>query len=266
MHKNLMRIFFIALGMVFLSAWNSNAEESLLTGEIQTGYIPVFIAQSDFQDNGFYFSDDLDDDEVQYHLADPLRPFNVAMYHFNDKLYFWVLKPVAQGWRAAVPEPARKGVRNFFHNLGFPIRFANSLLQLKPDKAAAELGSFLLNSTFGVFGFGNLAKKFYNLDPDAEDLGQTFGHYGIGHGFYLVLPIFGPSSLRDGVGRAGDYFINPLSYIDPWELKAGVRATDSVNSTSFRIGDYEAIKNAALDPYEAIKSGYIQRRQESVNR
>ncbi|MFO8084239.1 MAG: VacJ family lipoprotein [Desulfobacterales bacterium] len=258
-------IFFTFLLAAVLTSQSFAGEPNFLTESHDPGFSSV-IAQSDFSDDDFYFPDDLAEEETQYHLADPLRPFNVAMFHFNDKLYFWLLKPVAQGWRTVVPEIARKGIRNFFNNLGFPIRFVNSLLQLKPDKAAGELGSFLLNSTFGALGFANLSKKFYGFDPDAEDLGQTFGRYGIGHGFYLVLPVFGPSSLRDGIGIAGDSFLDPVFYVDPWELRAGAGATDTVNRTSFRIGDYEAFKDAALEPYDAMKSGYLQRRLESVNK
>jgi phospholipid-binding lipoprotein MlaA len=225
-------------------------------------------AQSDdFFDDDFYFPEDLlMEEEAPYYVADPLRPVNVAMFHFNDRLYFWVFKPAAQGWKKIVPETARTGIDNFFYNLGFPIRFVNSILQLNCRNATAELGRFFLNTIFGVGGFGNPAKNFDELNPAPEDLGLTLGRYRIGHGIYLVLPFFGPSSLRDGVGLVGDSFLNPLFYVDPVELTAGLKATDAVNRTSFRIGDYEALKDAALVPYDAMKSGYLQRRFQRVNK
>ncbi len=218
------------------------------------------------EEDDFFFPDDLDDEQERFQIADPLRPFNVAMYHFNDKLYFWALKPAARGWRAVAPETARTGLNNFFTNLAMPVRFVNALLQFKGQKAVAELGSFMLNTTFGVLGFGNPAKNFENLNPDPEDLGQTFGTYGIDHGFYLVLPVLGPSSARDAVGTAGDFFLDPVSYLDPWELRFGMRGSEVVNRTSFRIGDYESLKEAAINPYEAIKSAYVQRRTRSLER
>ncbi|MEN8212411.1 MAG: MlaA family lipoprotein, partial [Thermodesulfobacteriota bacterium] len=90
--------------------------------------------------------------------------------------------------------------------------------------------------------------------------------YSIGNGFYLVLPIFGPSSLRDTLGLAGDYFLTPVNYVDPWELNLGIKSYDSINSLSFRLGDYEALKKAAFDPYIALKDAYIQNRNEKIRK
>ncbi len=265
-HKINSPIFFILpLMFILFSTQYAAGKDAYPDSHLSNNGFQFLLAQSDDMDDDFYFPDDLKDEEPAYNIADPLRPFNVAMFHFNDKLYFWVLKPAARGWRTVVPETARKGVKNFFYNLGFPIRFVNSILQLKGEKATGEVGRFFLNTMFGVLGFGNPAKNFDELNPDAEDLGQTFGHYGIGHGFYLVLPFWGPSSFRDGVGSAGDNFLDPVSYVDPWELRAGTTAVDTVNKTSFRIGDYEAFKDAALAPYDAMKSAYLQRRLKSVN-
>jgi phospholipid-binding lipoprotein MlaA len=268
MHNKFKSALFFILPFLFVlfSTHNAAAVQDLYQDNHFSNHgFQFLLAESDVFDDDFYFPDDLMDEEPEYHIADPLRPFNVAMFHFNDKLYFWVLKPVARGWRAVVPQTARTGISNFFYNLGFPIRFVSSVLQLKGDKATGELGRFFLNSTFGVLGFGNPAKNFKELNPEAEDLGQTFGRYGVGHGFYLVLPVFGPSSLRDTVGRVGDSFLNPVIYLDSNEVIAGIKTMDIVNRTSFRIGDYEALKAAALEPYEAMKSGYLQRRLKSVN-
>jgi phospholipid-binding lipoprotein MlaA len=265
-HKIKTSIFYI-LPLVFIlfSFQYASGEDTYPDGHLSNNGFQFLLAQSDVMDDEFYFPDDLMYEETTHHVADPLRPFNVAMFHFNDRLYFWVLKPAAQGWRVIVPETARIGISNFFYNLGFPIRFVNSILQLKGEKATGEVGRFFLNTIFGVLGFGNPAKNFDELNPDPEDLGQTFGHYGVGHGFFLVLPFWGPSSLRDGVGFAGDQFLDPVSYVDPWELRAGATATDTVNKTSFRIGDYEAFKDAALEPYDAMKSAFLERRFKSVN-
>lgn len=224
------------------------------------------------QEEEALFEDDLDewDDEEAAEdialVADPLEWFNRAMFHFTDKLYFWILKPVALGYSAVTPQKMRIGVDNFFTNLGAPIRLTNCILQGKTEAAEAELAKFLYNSTIGVLGFGNPAKKHPKLNPDPEDFGQTLASYGIGNGFYIFWPIIGPSTLRDSFGRAGDYFLSPPNYIDPTELSIAIDAYDRVNTISLRIGDYETLKKGALDPYEALRNGYIQLRQGHIRK
>jgi phospholipid-binding lipoprotein MlaA len=188
------------------------------------------------------------------------------MYVVNDNLYYYVLKPVATGYKTVMPTPARKGIRNFFHNLMFPIRFVNNLLQWKLEQASDEFGIFLVNSTAGILGFNQVAQKYLDMHTQKEDLGQTLGTYGIKEGFYLVLPVLGPSTLRDAIGMAGDYFVlDPIDYVSPWELELGLDVLDIINRTSFRIGDYESMKKAALDPYAAIRDAYIQNRRMQVS-
>ncbi|MCP3944468.1 MAG: VacJ family lipoprotein [Desulfobacteraceae bacterium] len=199
-------------------------------------------------------------------VADPLYYFNYAMYSFNDFFYFYALKPVAQGYKFIAPTVLRRGVNNCFHNLLFPVRFINNILQGKLQAASDEIGVFLVNSTVGVLGFNQFAQKHLDLKTSDEDLGQTLGSYSIGDGFYLVLPILGPSTLRDALGRAGDFFLTPVNYVEPWEANLGINAYDKVNRTSFRIGDYEALKNASLDPYVAIRNAYIQNRRSEIGR
>lgn len=210
------------------------------------------------------------EDEEEYaadgpSIADPIEPWNKAMHHFNDRLYFWVLKPVATGYKTVTPNLAREGVRNFFTNLATPVRFLGCLLQGKSERAGVELGRFMVNTTFGVLGFGNPASLEPTLQvPPEEDVGQAFGSWGIGNGFYIVWPILGPSTLRDSAASFGEGFLSPLNYVDPTSAAIGARAFDQVNATSFRLGDYEKIKSAALDPYVAIRNGYIQRRNRQL--
>lgn len=201
----------------------------------------------------------------QVTIADPWEPFNRSMFNFNDRLYFGVLKPVAEAYRAVVPEPSRVSVGNFFSNLRSPIRFINCLLQANVIGAATELFRFMLNSTIGLAGLLDPAGgEEIGLLRQDEDLGQTLGFYGIGHGFYIVWPILGPSSPRDTVGMAGDYFSNLISYLDPWYAWLTVRVYQAMNDTSLAIGNYEAIKEAAIDPYLAVRDAYIQYRQKKV--
>ncbi|MFZ7125935.1 MAG: VacJ family lipoprotein [Desulfobacterales bacterium] len=199
-------------------------------------------------------------------VADPIKPWNQAMFHINDKLYFWLLKPVARGYRYVVPMPVRRGVNHFFGNLTAPVRVVNSVLQGKPNRASIEVGRFFINVIEGGFGFIDAASHYTELDSSPEDFGQTLGHYGIGNAFYIVWPLLGPSTLRDTVGYAGDFFLDPLRYLDPLEARLGVRAFERVNAVSLRIGDYEALKEAALSPYEALKDAYIQNRHQLVRK
>ncbi len=203
--------------------------------------------------------------EERVEIADPIEPVNRVMHEFNDKLYFWALKPIAQGYKVVVPEPARIGVKNFFFNLSFPVRFLSCLLQADLGGAGSELGRFGINTIWGVGGFLDpSSNKELDLQKQDTDLGQTLGVYGVGHGFYIVWPVLGPSSLRDSVDIAGEYFLYPPSYIYPWYMGIGIRPVEIVNSTSLRIGDYESLKEAAIDPYVAVRDAYIQYRLKKV--
>jgi phospholipid-binding lipoprotein MlaA len=197
-------------------------------------------------------------------IADPLYPWNKTMYHFNDKFYFWLMKPLARGYSAVVPEDIRLSVSKFFDNITTPIRFVSNLLQLKVKDAGNELFRFLYNSTAGVCGLADAAKMDFDIRKKDEDLGQTLGSYGIGHGIYLIWPFLGPSSLRDTVGRVGDRFLTPINYINPTETAVGITVYDRVNETSFRIGDYEDLKKSAIDPYVSIRDAYVQHRKKKV--
>ncbi|RPI35238.1 MAG: VacJ family lipoprotein, partial [Nitrospiraceae bacterium] len=174
-----------------------------------------------------------------------------------------LLKPVAQGYSAIVPEWGRVRVKNIFHNITMPVRFVNNLLQLKIDEAGTEVIRFVLNTTAGALGMFDVAKNI-DLKAHDEDLGQTFGSYGFGDGFYIVWPLLGPSSLRDTAGLVGDYFLDPVSYITPTASSIGVRSVDVTNRTSLHIGDYEDLKESALDPYIAFRSAYFEYRENKI--
>jgi phospholipid-binding lipoprotein MlaA len=217
-------------------------------------------------DENLDYADDVFKEE-RVEIADPLEPFNRAMYHFNDKLYFWMLKPVAQGYNKVVPESARVSVRNFFSNLGFPIRFLSCLLQADFSGAATEAGRFSVNTIWGIGGLMDpAASKELDLQKQDTDFGLTLASYGVGHGFYIVWPVWGPSSPRDSVEIVGEYFLYPVSYINPWYYWLGVRSWEEVNDTSLRIGDYESLKDSAIDPYVSMRDAYIQYRLKKVKR
>lgn len=212
--------------------------------------------------------EDLDylEDEMEDEIPDPLEPFNRAMFTVNDKLYFWVLKPVAKGYSTVVPEPIRLSVRNFFNNVATPIRLVNSLLQFKMKSASNELVRFGINSTFGILGLYDVAKDEMGINMQDEDFGQTLGVWGAGPVFYLYWPVLGPSNVRDSLGFVGDYFLDPVNYVNPMLDRYALKIGDTVNRTSLRIGDYEEIKKDAIDPYSAFKDIYYQYRKSKIER
>lgn len=200
-------------------------------------------------------------------IADPLEPWNRAMYHVNDKFYFWLLKPTAKAYKHAVPEDFRRLFGNFYLNVKAPVRIANNLLQGKLRYAGLELARFLVNSTVGVGGLRDCATECFGIDGRDADFGQTLGKYGVGFGFYVVWPLLGPSSPRDTVGWVGDRALTPTTYVSTeWfsPESVGLYAHQTVNSTSFRLGDYETIKEAAIDPYIAMRDVYVQYRKKLI--
>ncbi|MEI9476294.1 MAG: VacJ family lipoprotein [Deltaproteobacteria bacterium] len=199
-------------------------------------------------------------------IADPLEPVNRAFFHFNDKLYSWVLKPVATGYKAVFSQELRVCFRNFFSNVATPVRVANSLLQGQFKGAGNEAARFGINTTLGFFGFFDQGKDKFDIDKQDRDLGQTLGIWGLGPTFYINWPILGPSSLRDTAGFVGDHFLDPQTYLLTWPVSIGVTSFETVNATSLRIGEYEAIKKAALDPYVSLRDGYHQYRENKIKK
>jgi len=281
-----LRVFVpVTMLFIFLAAGCANSSDSLsdvlpqTNSPYQTGLIasnteqlpakssgkPVDAIDDEYKEDQTldYATDTFKEERVE--IADPLEPFNRAMHQFNDKLYFWALKPIAQGYNKVVPEPVRIGVRNFFSNLRFPSRLFSCLLQTDFSGAATEAGRFTINTIWGIGGLLDPSSdKELDFRKQDTDLGQTLGVYGVGQGFYIIWPVLGPSSPRDSIDIAGDYFLYPVSYINPWFVWLGVRGYEEVNSTSLRIGDYESLKNAAIDPYVALRDAYIQYRMKKV--
>lgn len=221
--------------------------------------------QEDYQNDEDLNYDDEPFAEEYVTIADPIEPFNRAMHRFNDRLYFWLLRPVAQGYKAVVPEPARISVKNFYYHLLFPIRFVNCLLQADLTGAGSEAGRFAINTVWGIGGLLDpSSNQGIELPKQNTDFGQTLGMYGVGHGFYIVWPFLGPSSPRDSVDIAGEYVLDPLSYFTPWYTSLGKRPFKMINNASLSLGDYEAVIEAAIDPYIAIRNGYIQYRMKEV--
>jgi len=262
-------VFFL---IIFLSyspavAFNSEATLYLAQATQETAQGEVLDQASTDEDDEYNDDDDdeyADDEDVAL-IPDPWIQMNQGLLTFNDRLYFWLLKPVSRGYGFVIPQELRQGIVNAFYNIRFPVRFINCLLQGKVRKSGNEFGRFFINTTAGCLGLLNPAANYPHLQPSREDLGQTFAVWGFDNGAYIMLPFLGPSSLRDGLGRVGDTFLDPIWWIpvDIWTSVA-IRAGEAVNETSLRIGEYEALKEAALDPYVMIRNAYVQNRNKLI--
>ncbi|GFH63045.1 MAG: VacJ family membrane protein [Candidatus Desulfovibrio kirbyi] len=215
-------------------------------------------------------SDALDDYDTvpRPGVADPFEGWNRFWFRFNDIFYLYVAKPTYTSYSAIMPHQVRSGLKNFFHNLLFPVRFVNNLLQFRFMAAGAEFGRFIINTTT-TLGFANVAKDKKTVapvDPSGEDFGQTLGRWGIGHGFYIVWPLIGPSSARDTLGRAGDILVDPLFYVQPWELAAGTEFGLRFNDIDEVLPIYDDLKGAAVDPYISMREAYLNFRKIQVTR
>lgn len=213
-------------------------------------------------------SDDFFDDESVFEdeFYDPLEPMNRFFFEFNDKLYYWVLNPVNNVYSAVLPVDIRYSVGNFFNNIAAPIRFVNSLLQLKLTDAGVVFSRFLINSTLGVYGFGDPAWIEFGLEPRQEDFGQTLGYWGVGEGVYLCLPVLGPSTARDAVGFAADAYTHPMVYfVDDIWVSGGYYAVSRVNLLSLNPDVYEDLKKYALDPYVSMRQVYLDYRRQKID-
>lgn len=257
----------------YIYFYEDNLGKKYASNDIRSIKKGILVAQADTvtdtdvpDESEMYDDEDIMDDlgpvEPLKGIADPFEPINRFFFYFNDKLYFWFLKPASTGYKAIVPEPARIGVRNFFHNLGFPIRFVNCVFQGKFEGAGYEVGRFLINSTLGVAGFMDSASKHFDMPEYDEDFGQTLGTYGLGHGFFINCPFIGPSSARDIVGLTGDGFLYPVFYTDlETKYDIALEVYRKINKTSLTIGEYEDLKKAAIDPYIAVRDVYYQLRK-----
>jgi phospholipid-binding lipoprotein MlaA len=257
-HTKVLILIFIAIAGTICGCANSAQNAPSVQASDFTGG-----SGEEFDDEDF---DLLEEEyaEQTVEVPDPLEPFNRVMFNINDTLYFWVVKPVSEVYAGVVPEPARIGIYNFFGNLSTPARYINCLLQGKGEGADTELRRFAINTTCGILGFGDPALDQYGLGPVYEDLGQTLAVYGFGDGFYLVLPLFGPSNVRDSIGRLGDGFLNPVRYVEPTEASLGISAVRFTNSSSLHLGEYESFKSMTVEPYIAMRESYVQYRTKQI--
>jgi phospholipid-binding lipoprotein MlaA len=195
---------------------------------------------------------------------DPWEGFNETMFEFNRRLDRYVLKPVARAYSVVMPEPFQVLISNGFDNIAFVPRTINSLLQGKWGGAGRELSRFLINSTAGIGGLFDAA-KYWGIEKSREDFGQTLGVWGMSPGPYLILPFLEPLTVRDGIGKGVDSFMNPLSYFIPF-LWAGVgmRVGEIVNDRALNLELFQGFEESVVDLYSAVRHGYLRRREQLI--
>lgn len=197
------------------------------------------------------------------HPSDPLEPINRKIDVFNQNFDKFVAKPVAQGYRFVTPDPLDRGVTNFFNNLADIPSAANNLFQLKPIRAFTDIGRVCINTTIGLLGLFDVATDM-GIPSYKEDLGQTFGYWGVGDTPYLVIPFLGPSTLRDFIGSLGDFLLNPISYASEgvyWSLTA----LNVVDKRADLLEAGDVLDEAAVDRYSFLREFYLQKRDSAIN-
>ncbi|MFW5996951.1 MAG: VacJ family lipoprotein [Lentisphaeria bacterium] len=200
----------------------------------------------------------------QITVYDPLEPVNRVFFTFNDKLHFWLLKPTTKVYLKIVPATARQGIKNFFQNITTPVRTANALLQGELDSAITTGARFSVNSTAGVLGLMDPAAEKLELPLQKRDFGQTLGKYHIPYGIYLTWPILGPASIRSSAGKVGDYFLNPVSYMDG-DIRSVSNPVQRINDLSFELDKYDKLRKAP-DPYTRLRDSFLKNREKLIEK
>jgi phospholipid-binding lipoprotein MlaA len=202
-------------------------------------------------------------------LSDPFEPINTRVLKFNEKTDEIVVRPVVSTYAAVVPPPAREGLSRVFNNAAVIPRFANALFQFQITQAGTEAARFGINSTLGLAGWFDPAGEWFGLQEEDNDFGLTLAKYGIAPGPYVMLPILGPSSVRDVVGMVADGLMDPIDYVAPGSAvyyKYAARAVQTLNSRTENRGALEYLDLYAVDKYGAIQDAYFERRQKQITR
>jgi phospholipid-binding lipoprotein MlaA len=195
---------------------------------------------------------------------DPIEGFNRAMFAFNEGLDSAIVKPVATGYEAVLPAPVRTGVTNFFSNIEDVFIGVNNLLQGKVPEAVSDLGRVMINTTIGLLGIIDFASDA-GLEKHDEDFGQTFGRWGVGNGAYVVIPVFGPRTVRDTVGLVLDVAADPVANHNPERTRDLALVLRLVNDRANLLPADKVIDEAALDKYSYVRDGYLQRRRNLIH-
>ncbi len=268
-----MRNIILIISLVFIfnacSSKNDLEQKQVITNTTMTKTSQNSIQTED--DFGDEFEDEFEVEKEE--IFDPLSGYNRVMTSFNDTVYMNVLIPVSKGYSTVLPQGVRTSIANFFDNLMFPVRFTNNLLQLKFKNSSEELGRFVVNTVLGL-GFFDPAQSHLGWEQHDEDFGQTLGFYGVGEGFHVVLPLLGPSNLRDMVGLSADSYVSALSSTGSSDIKykipdnlgqtIAITSVKTLNEVSLVPGQYENLRKDALDLYPFLRDIYTQSRRKKI--
>jgi phospholipid-binding lipoprotein MlaA len=192
-----------------------------------------------------------------------LESYNQAMFKFNDSVDQAAVKPIAKAYKAVVPSPLRTGVNNFFNNLRDAWTAVNQFLQGKPDEGLSDAGRFAINSTFGIFGLFDVASAD-DIPKHTEDFGQTLGYWGVGEGSYFVIPLLGPSTVRDTAALFADWEADPVGYLDDVSARNSLYALRAVDDRRAALNATNTIDEMAIDRYQAYKNAWLAHRRYDV--
>ena len=264
-------IFFLLTIILFMLQGCSSTEENLEVSDSTLGSVKSQTVHHGSTDD---FEAEFQSAEVGSNRIDPLSGYNRIMTGFNDGVITYALTPVATTYGAVIPRPVRSGLFNFVKNINFPIRFINNLLQGKVKNSIDEVERFLVNSTIGVGGLIDVASNNLQIPEHKEDFGQTLGFYGVGSGFHVVLPFFGPSNVRDSLSLfSADAYLSPLVYFKglkafriPHNLgvSAAIVTGHIINKKSLELGEYESLKKDAIDLYPFLRDIYEEKRVSDI--
>jgi len=265
-----------------------NAKSTKTQDGLETGSEAQIVeAMDDLTSNGQgekgEFFDPFDEsDHTQTMEYDPLEPVNSAIFEFNYRLDKYVVKPAAKVYNFFIPPDVQQSFSNVFQNIRFVPRLFNNLFQAKFQGAGIELSRFLINSTLGVGGLFDPARIMFELETPQEDLGQTLGAYGVPPGPFLMIPVLGPFTLRDGIGFIGDTFLDPFNWLvlpfievadaprlvqhDPTILysRLGMSAGEAVNLRALTLEKFQGVEEGTLDLYGAVRNAYLQQRRKAI--
>ncbi len=261
------QLFFL-LAIIFVSACAKNTE--IAPDDISTAQNQNIEKQNNTQilNNDFYVqevSDDYFDDDYDEYAEEPRRDtfkyWNKFWFHINDFFLLKIAKPVYHGYEKIVPAKIRSGFTNFRYNLGAPVRMTNAALQAEFDQFFVEFGKFMINSMTSL-GFADVASQNEILvlsTPEQLRFGTTLAKWGFAQGPYFILPFFGPSTIREGFGLAGDFASSPQRYFMPWEASLFTTLPLEVNNLGTAYRAYEAIVTNSIDPYISLRTAYLER-------
>ena len=257
-----------------------NLEQGAETPPVKS--VEVSLSEETEFDDELFDPFDESPQEAQIEEYDPFEPVNSYVFEFNYRLDKYLLKPVAKVYNFFIPPDVQQSFANVFQNVRFVPRLFNNLFQAKFSGAGIEMSRFLINSTLGVGGLFDPAGIMFDLKTPPEDLGQTLGSYGVPPGPYLVVPFYGPFTLRDGFGFIADTFLDPFNWLvlpifeiadaprlvrhDPTinYARLGYTVGEAVNLRALTLEQFQGVEEGTLDLYGAIRNGYLQQRQKAI--